>query len=158
MGDSRAVEVFINQNSEYVYEVEFYGKTALSYACYYNQTDAALQILRVGVNSDLKCHNGRTSLFYALSSGNVVLVKALLQRGANPWSTPANPYNTMLASSRDEEMQCLFHNARKVYLGMQIQRTISNRKTFWTKFSPKISEYIRLQYNPTGDELLEVEA
>jgi len=50
----------------------------------------------VGVNSDKVCYNGKSSLWYALEARNVQLVKAILQRGASPWSTKSNPYSKML--------------------------------------------------------------
>lgn len=95
-GDIESVRTFISANSYYVYEVDFHGRSALSYACYYNQTEIVKEILKVGVHSDRLCNAGRTSLWYAISRRNVAMVRELLQRGAAPWSTSRNPYNRMI--------------------------------------------------------------
>ena len=88
--------------------------------------------MKVGVNSDLKCEKGHTSLYYALLRRNVILVRALLQRGANPWSTRRNSYSEMLVEGDNKEsLTILLKNARKIYLGMQIQPSIQNRKDYW---------------------------
>lgn len=103
----------------------------------------------MGVNSDKVCYNGKSSLWYALEARNVQLVKAILQRGASPWSTKSNPYSKMLEEVDDEvteEMKTLFANARKVYIGMQIQSTIQKRKKFWDECKGKIVEYDLLKY------------
>ncbi len=60
-----------------------------------------------------------------MKSRNVELIKAILQKGASPWSTIHNPYSQMAKSGEnEEEITNLINNAKKIYLGMQIQRTI----------------------------------
>lgn len=86
-------------------------------------------LLEQGVNSDKFCNNNKTSLYYALQTRNVTLIKLLLQKGASPWSTHYNPYTSMIKNGINvEEIANLFNNARKIYLGMQIQSTIHQRK------------------------------
>jgi hypothetical protein len=71
----------------------------------------------------------------------VDLIKLLLQKGASPWSTPFNPYSSLIKNGINvEEITILFNNARKIYLGMQIQSTIHERKEFWAKFMHRIVE------------------
>lgn len=71
------------------------------------------------------CKNKRTSLFYALKTRNIELIKSILQKGASPWSTPTNPYSQLITSGENDlEIANLINNAKKIYLGMQIQRTI----------------------------------
>jgi ankyrin repeat protein len=96
MGDLPSVKNFIAKNSNYIFETEFSGKTPLSYACINKKHEIAKQIIEEGVNSDKLCNNKKTSLFYALKTKNVELIKLLLQRGASPWSTHQNPYASML--------------------------------------------------------------
>jgi hypothetical protein len=43
-------------------------------------------------------------------------------------------------------MQILFNNARKVYVGMQLQPTIVKRKLFWDKSHMRIQEKELLTY------------
>ena len=92
LGDQMTVSTFLKNNRLFAFEIDSSGKTALSYAAFQNQTEIALSILRVGVNSDLKCSKGHTSLYYALKRRNVELIKAILQRGASPWSSHKNSY------------------------------------------------------------------
>lgn len=83
----------------------------------------------MGVNSDNLCNNSHTSLYYALNVRDVDLVTMILQKGACPWSTPKNPYSSLIKEGKNaKELAILFNNARKVYIGMQIQQTISKRK------------------------------
>lgn len=147
MGEVQSVATFLARNRCYAFEIEFHGKSALSYACCHDQTAIAALILEVGVNSDQPCANSHTSLFYALSRRNVPLVRQLLQKGACPWSTPDNPYRDMLESGPNSpELRTLFNNARKVYLGMQIQSTIIRRKEYWRLNRGRIREDVGLAY------------
>ena len=67
--------------------------------------------------------------------------------GASPWSTSTNPYAAMIEVGKNaEEIRNLFNNAKKIYLGMQIQYTINKRRAFWEKFKVKIVENCRLDY------------
>lgn len=45
---------------------------------------------------DRACNNKKTALYYAVENGNVNLVTALLQYGADPWSTNDCPYLKMV--------------------------------------------------------------
>lgn len=101
LGDIPSIKIFLNNNPQFVFELEFNGKTPLSYAAFHNQTEVAKLILEVGVNSDLPCHSGHTSLYYAISKRNTELVKRLLQKGACPWSTDKNPYSQMIRSGEN---------------------------------------------------------
>lgn len=92
-GDLSSVKTFVENDRQFIFEVDSGGKTSLSYACIHDQTEIALYILSVGVNSDLKCYKGHTSLYYAITKRNVTLVKKFLQKGASPWSSQKNPYN-----------------------------------------------------------------
>jgi ankyrin repeat protein len=83
----------LENNPEYVFEIEFNGKTPICYAACHNQTEIGKLILEVGVNSDHLCANGHTALYYAVCKGNTELVRELLQKGSCPWSTPKNPYS-----------------------------------------------------------------
>jgi hypothetical protein len=74
-------------------------------------------------------------------------VRQLLQKGACPWSTPDNPYHDMLESGPNSpELRTLFNNARKIYLGMQIQSTIIRRKEYWRLNRGRIREDVGLVY------------
>jgi ankyrin repeat protein len=84
--------MFLKNNQEYAYEMDFTGKTAVSYACYRNKDQIAAMIMQVGVNTDWPCFNCKTALNYAIANRNVDLSRDLLQRGASPWSTASNPY------------------------------------------------------------------
>ena len=93
-----SVQTFLDNNRYFAFEVDSNGKTPLAYASSHNQTEIALAVLSIGVNADLKCFKGHTSLYYALKVRNVVLVRAFLQKGSCPWSTKKNPYEEMLSS------------------------------------------------------------
>lgn len=69
-GDAASVKIFLKNNYLYVFEIEYNGKSPLSYAANHNQLEVAKLILDVGVNSDMLCHNGHTSLYYALQRRN----------------------------------------------------------------------------------------
>lgn len=129
MGDLEAVRTFLSRNLLFLFEVEFNGKSPLSYACIFNQLAIASLILQEGVNSDRPCKAGKTSLFYALHTRNPALIQEVLSHGASPWSTSKNPYSKIVSNGVNaKEIAILFNNARKVHMGMQLQATISKRR------------------------------
>lgn len=78
MGDLQSVRTFLSRNPLFLFEVEYNGKSPLSYACIFNQLAIASLLLQEGVNSDRPCKAGKTSLFYALHTRNPALIQAVL--------------------------------------------------------------------------------
>lgn len=60
------------------------GGTALGVAVRNGNEDAALELLRLGADPNLKCKNCETPIWSAAFHGHPKLVKALLSRGADP--------------------------------------------------------------------------
>lgn len=73
------------------------GFTPLQLACYFNHEAVALYLLEQGADVSLVSQNGMTiqALHAAATHGNLVIVRALLERGADPNATQMDDYTPM---------------------------------------------------------------
>lgn len=82
-----ALKKFIKKNKSFVYQIDSEGRSPLIYAAQNRQSGVVEFLLGLGINVEEKAYNKRTALYYALKGNDYISVKALLQRGASPWST-----------------------------------------------------------------------
>ncbi|MDQ8182664.1 ankyrin repeat domain-containing protein [Pelagicoccus sp. SDUM812005] len=74
------------------------GMTALHWACYHDNTPAALALLEAGAHPSPKTRYGITPISIACQNGNSQILKELLQRGADP-NTTLNGGETLLMTA-----------------------------------------------------------
>ena len=91
--DANIVQSFVQRDRKFLYQLDKEGRSTLIYACIYEHVPIVEYITSMGVNIEHKCSKGKNALYYALSVDNVAIVKALLQKGANPWSSEECSYN-----------------------------------------------------------------
>lgn len=97
------------------------------YASLYNRTDIAKYFLEKGSNVDKNCLANKNALYYALQNNNFEIVKSLLQYGANPWSTEHYSIKKLLNHLKNEKLNIVFGNAKKIFLGVRLQLGNKNR-------------------------------
>jgi len=59
------------------------GRTALTYAVYYCQTEIVRMLIEKGANIEAKDNDGWTALMYSIYCGKVEIVRMLIEKGAN---------------------------------------------------------------------------
>ncbi len=76
------------------------GSTALQWAAYLDDLDAARELIKAGANVKIANEEGMTPLFLACQSGDAQLVELLLQAGADPNSTLAHGETPLMMAAR----------------------------------------------------------
>lgn len=81
------------------------GFTPLQLACYFNHEDVALYLLEQGADVSLVSQNGMTiqALHAAATHGNPVIVRALLERGADPNARQMDDYTPMAEAKQNND-------------------------------------------------------
>ena len=89
-GDLVKIQQLLRDNRNLVYDFDYIGMTALHWACKRNHELCALMLIEHNSNINAKDLLSRFPIYFAIENKNKNIVKELLAKHCNPWSSPQN--------------------------------------------------------------------
>ncbi|CAK84127.1 unnamed protein product (macronuclear) [Paramecium tetraurelia] len=128
-GKEFEVKEFIKDNKYLVYDFDYIYMTALHWACKRGHFEIVRLLVENGADIEFQDIIGRPTLYFAIIGRSAKIVKYILDKRADPWSTTAVNYN-QLCLECDPSFQQLISQARKVHITLKMTAP-SQRETIW---------------------------
>ncbi|CAK84607.1 unnamed protein product (macronuclear) [Paramecium tetraurelia] len=128
-GKEWEVKEFIKDNKYLVYDFDYIYMTALHWACKRGHFEIVKLLVENGADIEFQDIIGRPTLYFAIIGGNPKIVKYILDKKADPWSTTAVNYNQLCMEYNPSFVQ-LIAQARKAHITLKMTPP-SQRETIW---------------------------
>ncbi|CAD8102632.1 unnamed protein product [Paramecium sonneborni] len=128
-GKEWEVKEFIKDNKYLVYDFDYIYMTALHWACKREHFEIVKLLIENGADIEFQDIIGRPTLYFAIIGGDPKIVKYILDKKADPWSTAAVNYNQLCMEYNPSLLQ-LIAQARKAHITLKMTPPLQ-RETIW---------------------------